>query len=535
LNLLPAARHARGVVFVVACLAALAQSSAALAHASLVRSEPSDRAVVAQSPAALRLTFNEPVSPLVLQLVSPTGETVDVKHVAGENATIIVVPLGALARGTHLLSWRVISADGHPVGGAITFSVAAPSAAAPGLPQLQTDRPLRWAIWAAKLILYVGLFGGIGGAFYAAWIATEPLSRRTGKCVTAALDCGLVAAVISVGLQGADAFGLPLSDLREPRVWMGGLATSYGLTAGIAAGALVFGRIAMWRVRGRLFSTLALAGVGAALAASGHASSAEPQLLTRPAVFVHGIVVAFWIGALVPLAAVMRSPERRAVELARFSRAIPTAIILLIASGISLAIVQLRQVDALWTTAYGLVLCGKLIAVLALVALAALNRFALTLRVVAGDSFAARRITRSIAAELLIALLALGFVAAWRFTPPPRALFAAAEAPVHVHIHSDRAMADLTIEPAAGSGRQITVSVLDGQFGPLLAKEVTLVLAKPEAGIEPLRLPATHVESTIWRIDRVYLPMLGGWRVRVEILVNDFEKIPLEDRIDLLR
>ena len=253
MNLLPAARHARGVVFVIACLAASAQSSAALAHASLVRSEPSDRAVVAQSPAALRLTFNEPVSPLVLQLVSPTGETVDVKHVAGENATIIVVPLGALARGTHLLSWRVISADGHPVGGAITFSVAAPSAAAPGLPQLQTDRPLRWAIWAAKLILYVGLFGGIGGAFYAAWIATEPLSRRTGKCVTAALDCGLVAAVISVGLQGADAFGLPLSHLREPRVWMGGLATSYGFTVGIAAGALVLGRIAMWRVRGRLF------------------------------------------------------------------------------------------------------------------------------------------------------------------------------------------------------------------------------------------------------------------------------------------
>jgi hypothetical protein len=34
---------------------------------------------------------------------------------------------------------------------------------------------------------------------------------------------------------------------------------------------------------------------------------------------------------------------------------------------------------------------------------------------------------------------------------------------------------------------------------------------------------------------RVQLPMLGGWQVRVEILVNDFEKISLEDRIELLR
>jgi len=95
-------------------------------------------------------------------------------------------------------------------------SVAAPSAAAPGLPQLQTDRPLRWAIWAAKLVLYVGLFGGIGGAFYAAWIATEPLSSRTGKCVAAAVDCGLVAAVISVGLQSVDA-RLPGSRPRHSR------------------------------------------------------------------------------------------------------------------------------------------------------------------------------------------------------------------------------------------------------------------------------------------------------------------------------
>src|SRR5262245_65247457 len=105
LNLLPAGRQARGLVFVLACLAASAQSTAALAHASLVRSEPSDRAVVAQSPAELKLTFNEPVSPLVWRLVSPTGETVEVKQVTAENATITVVPAGPLARGTYLLSW----------------------------------------------------------------------------------------------------------------------------------------------------------------------------------------------------------------------------------------------------------------------------------------------------------------------------------------------------------------------------------------------------------------------------------------------
>jgi copper transport protein len=77
------------------------------------------------------------------------------------------------------------------------------------------------------------------------------------------------------------------------------------------------------------------------------------------------------------------------------------------------------------------------------------------------------------------------------------------------------------------------LTILNGEFGPLPAKEVTLVLSKPDAGIEPLRFPATHVEETIWRVDGLSLPVAGRWRARVEILVNDFEKVAIEDEIDL--
>jgi copper transport protein len=82
-------------------------------------------------------------------------------------------------------------------------------------------------------------------------------------------------------------------------------------------------------------------------------------------------------------------------------------------------------------------------------------------------------------------------------------------------------------------GRQITINLLDGEFRPLFAKEVVLVLSKPEAGIERLRLPATRQDPTIWRIERVRLPMAGRWQARLEILVSDFEKIEVEDQIEL--
>ena len=79
-------------------------------------------------PRTLRLSFNEPVSPLVVRLIGPAGESLPAA-VKAENSTLTIVP-PELRRGSYVLSWRVISADGHPVGGAVLFSVGAPSASA---------------------------------------------------------------------------------------------------------------------------------------------------------------------------------------------------------------------------------------------------------------------------------------------------------------------------------------------------------------------------------------------------------------------
>ncbi len=213
MRLLLAAGWARGIVFLLALVAAAVHPTKVQAHASLIRSEPSDRAVVAQAPATLKLTFNEPVSPVVLRLVGPTGETMALKDILMAGNTIAATLPSVFPQGTHLVSWRVISLDGHPVGGSLMFSVGAPSMAPAARPQTEAHRSLRLAIWLT------------GGAFYAAWIAIGPLAPRTRKLVAAALECGLAAAVTSVGLQGVDVLGLPLSELRKSHAWMARLAT----------------------------------------------------------------------------------------------------------------------------------------------------------------------------------------------------------------------------------------------------------------------------------------------------------------------
>jgi copper transport protein len=543
-------RHGKSVVACfIALLIVVAHAGEACAHASLVKASPADGAVVPVAPAALSLTFNEPVSPLVIRLIGPDGAPIVPRTVVGEDNTVTVTAPANLQRGTHVLSWRVISADGHPVGGSLMFSIGAPSAQPAAEADSRADRGVRAVLWAVRVVLYVGLFAGIGGAFFCAWIADPVSRRRSQPWLLVLLAAGLVAAPASVALQGVDALDLPLSGVTQKVSWETGLETSYGLTAIAAAFALFAGFFACVAESARIargLALLGLLGVGLALSLSGHASTAQPQLVSRPALFLHAVCVAFWIGALLPLALGVRDAGKRAApsgvgEVRRFSNAIVPVVVLLVLTGLWLAFVQLDRIDALWTTSYGQVLACKLAAVIALFALAAANRYWLVPKFESSGGAAARRFAISIAFELIIALMILGLVALWRFTPPPRAL--AADAPVSVHIHGEKAMAQIEIERAKPQSPQASVLVLDGAFQPLAAKEVTLVLANPAAGIEPIRMNATRADSSggaeantsSWRIGDLRIPVAGRWNLRVEILISDFEKRLIEDTITLPR
>ena len=537
------ARDRRAIACIAALLAALlivlAPASPARAHAALLKAVPADGAVVPVGPPALILTFNEPVAPLVIRFIGPDGEAIVPAAVVAENATVTIAAPPGLRRGTHVLSWRVISADGHPVGGSLLFSIGAPSGSPAAGAESLAGRGARAVLWAAKLVLYVGLFVGVGGAFFRAWIA-GPAARAAGPWMAAVLAAGLVAVPASVALQGLDALDLPLSAWRERPVWEAGLATSYGLTAIAAACALFAGLFALAARSQRTGRGLSLGGVlglALALALSGHASTAAPQFVNRPAVFLHAVCIAFWIGSLLPLFAALRptgAPALPAIgpALERFSRAIAPVIALLLASGVWLAVVQLERVDALWTTGYGQVLAGKLAAVTLLLGLGALNRYRLVPRFERDGAAAAPPLAASLAVELAIAVVVFGLVALWRFTPPPRTL--APDAAISIHLHGDKAMAEIEIERPREERARANVLVLDGAFRPLAAKEVALVLANPGAGIEPIRFDAAAGESR-WRVDDLRIPVAGRWSLRVDILIDDFDKVTLEDAVTLPR
>jgi copper transport protein len=517
------------------CLLAGA-TAPALAHAALVVSDPADGAVLAKAPAELSLTFDEPVSPLVLNLVEPDGGKIPFeKPKLDGNRLVLGAPAG-LGTGSYVLSWRVISEDGHPVGGAVVFSIGMPSAGVSPEPGEAIDWPLRAAIWLCRILVYGGLFAGAGGAFFLVWIADGARPART--FIAGASIAGLLATGLSLGLLGVDALDLGLRSLAEAKVWVTALSTSYALTAFFASLAML---AALWALyprtpgEARSTSALAMAGVGLALASSGHAATADPQWLMRPAVFIHTTAIAFWVGALAPLAALFASRDAAAQPaLGRFSALIPYTLAALLATGITLAVVQVGHVAALLSTAYGRVLLAKLALVAILLAVAAFNRWRLTKPALAGDTRAERRFVRSLAAEISLVTAILGCVALWRFTPPPRVLASVPPAPpISVHLHGEKAMATLTVSPGRAGPVAVSAFVVGGDLEPIDAKAVTLAFSMQAAGVEPIRREAKKITEGQWRVDGLRLPVAGRWDVSVDVLISDFESVTLKSEIML--
>ncbi|MEU3458066.1 copper resistance CopC family protein [Micromonospora sp. NPDC006766] len=119
------------VATLLAALAVLlAPASPAAAHNALRAATPAQDSRLTAPPTQITLEFLQNLSPSFTTIVLtdagqrkiPTGEPV----VAGATGTVTISQ--PLANGTYTVAYRVVSADGHPVQGSYSFTVADPTA-----------------------------------------------------------------------------------------------------------------------------------------------------------------------------------------------------------------------------------------------------------------------------------------------------------------------------------------------------------------------------------------------------------------------
>jgi len=253
-------------------LSVLCFATGVSAHAELVSTEPGDGSMLASAPTTVQLHFNESVTPAVVSLIDAEGKARDDAMVRSAGETIVITLPKNLPRGTQVVSYRVISQDGHPVAGAMVFSIGAATTTAANvgadknrigqrLDLAGTDRPLSRAVRRRRR----------GGSLV-------PGSRRARRLDNDrhSAGCRSFQRAGVAGLQGLDVLGLPLRDIFAFAPWKAALATSLGPSLLVAIAALAAGFFAQRSTSvsvARVLSAIAIAGVGVSLAASGHAAT----------------------------------------------------------------------------------------------------------------------------------------------------------------------------------------------------------------------------------------------------------------------
>ncbi|KOV08965.1 copper resistance CopC/CopD family protein [Streptomyces sp. XY533] len=399
----------RLALVLAALLATLFTAAApATAHAALTASDPTDGAVVATAPAQVTLSFSEQVAmgDDSIRVLDPQGRRVDTGELrdmcSGNTVRYGTALHSGLPNGTYTVAWQAVSADSHPISGAFTFSIGAPSATEVSLPTTTAGGgPVGIAYGIARYAAYAGFTVLVGGAAFIllCWrrgAAQRPLQKlvvRAWVTLTAATLAMLVLRTPYTGSgRFADVFDLDgLRAVLETKT--GASLVSRLLLLGAAAlfVAVLFGVYARRmqdvtseeedKDTGDLTFGLAIGGavvaggIAATWALSEHASTGIQPGLAMPADILHMLAVATWLGGLSALlVALHKVPgiERSAVR--RFSGVAFVSVVVLAVTGVYQAWRQTGSWSALTGTEYGRLLLLKVALVAVLLGVAYMSR-----------------------------------------------------------------------------------------------------------------------------------------------------------------
>ncbi|PVH27710.1 copper resistance CopC/CopD family protein [Pararhodobacter oceanensis] len=499
--------------FLCTLIAVLALASPAFAHAEFQGSSPAADALLDALPETVSLRFSEPVGVLTMEWLLPDGTRSAAEASAKPDALSISAP-PETGRGTYVLNWRVASADGHPVGGALVFSVgevtggAEPDVPATAIPSI-----------AARYLAVLSMVLTVGAALYAAMIA--PLPPVAGRLWRTSALAALPLAGVALGAYGLDLLGRGFPALLSPAPWIAAVSAPRGWGLLIGAVAALIAGSSLGKCGVALFA-LALGAIS--LAVSGHASVGPSRWIGQPLMGLHAAALIFWIGGLPPLIASL-SGANNLRALHRFSKVALPAVIVLVASGVGLIFIHSVDVATLIGSNWGKLLAFKLVLVACMLALALLNKTCLTPALAAAPLAAQSGLRRSIGAEIALGMIVLLVAMCFRLTPPPGPEEATDQ--IYLHLHGAEVMADVTFSDAPPGAINITIYFADGGGDPLLPKEASLLFTDTLEGIGPIKVEAELTPEGTWLAGPLTLPTEGPWEMKLSVLITDFEQSTL--------
>jgi copper transport protein len=534
---------------------------------------------VAQVPSAVTLQFSEGVSlgAGYARVLASGGERVDA-GTASVDGDVLTIPLRTgLPDDGYLVTYRVISADSHPVAGAFSFVVGngalVPAGAAGS--QDHTDPVVRLALPFFRWIGFAGLALAVGVPLLAllcwpgGWASAR--LRRTAAWGAVAVTVGALGSFL---LQGPYAAASGPGSLLDPSLLRATLAAEAGrvllarVVLAVALGALLR---PVWRrgevpSTGRVVAGSALAaGLVLSTAAIGHPVAGEWPGLAIAVTTVHVAAMVAWLGGLAGLLVAVLRPEVPADDVAavvpRYSRVAFVSVVALVVSGTVQAVREVESPTALFATTYGWVLVAKLILVAVVLAAAGVSRVwvqqrlgvrrsrpggrrSLTAHAFAAaaddgvaEAAAARghaqsesaaehvpELRRSVLVEVAVAAVVLVLSAVLVGLPPARAAVAQ---PVDAVLPLQAAAGpsgsvQVSIDPARPGSNTLHLYLFDDAGRLIQPAGITVSLTEAGQQIGPLDVKLQPAGPGHYLADGMDIPGAGTWTLTVAVRLDEF-------------
>jgi copper transport protein len=565
----------RRKALLIACVALLAMPAGASAHAVLEASEPARGETLERTPDRVVFEFSEPVEASfgALRVFDSAGAQVhsgEVFRPDGDSKQIAVRLDSDLPDGTYIATYRVVSADSHPISGGSIFSIGAATGTDKTVGELLEQdevgkvtsttfgvvRGLRYAAIAV-------LVGGLAFMFFM-WppaAGASLLVPRARRFLAVVALGGFLVSAAGIVLQGATAAGTSFWSALDPDVVGEVLKTRFGtvwcldLAAWAVAIAVLlapgFAFRREWRGRNAFY--LALLAVASAFlvlspSLSGHAISQSPRGVLIPANALHVAAMSVWVGGLAALLFLVPVATRQlpggarsqllAGALLRFSPVALVCVSVVLLTGAVQGYVHIRELDNLVETAFGRAVLIKAILIVPLIGLGAWNRrrgipgvqrAAETGETPGAAGIAIRRVLRF---EVAVFVAVLGVTAALVSYAPATARDAG---PFSTTESMGPLEVQLTVDPAEAGRNEMHIYLFETSTGAQFdkTKEMRVALELPSKEIGPL---APEVEKTgpgHYTVPAADFVPGGDWTVALSARVSEFDEYTAEVEVPI--
>lgn len=496
------------------------------AHATLIESIPKQNSVNQNPPNAIILNFNERLENGLyhIRVYDHTGMSVtnnDARMSKDQQQLNLELP--TLREGSYTVSYRVISADGHPISASYVFHIGDESVASGQSESMQHEHQgTRFgiydiALYTLKAWYYLSMILLAGMLL---WMAGKPASISTSNLSSQWLLhlklSFLLSLLIWIGLQ------LPgLIEVWSINEFVSLLNTSLGRLWAIHLAAALLGFVMLRRNRYIDISYALI--LLAAKATSGHSAATEFIWASMSLDMIHLLAAALWSGGLLIIIANWKRQRTQALTfLPTFSQFAWISIVGLSLTGVLITFFLIPSLDYLLYSAWGIALLIKTALVFIVIIVAALIRNQWKRRETGPEGWA-------LTADFSLAAIIIAVAAVLSSLNP-----APANEPMQWHEMSQDIHMIAEITPNSPGKNQFVVKVwLPENTGEPKRTQLQLVPLKAGEEPAPIDIPLALADSTtetvtfpcfdryIYTAEGIYMTFPGEWKVVARILTSE--------------